>query len=322
MKKSWVALIVILGAISAIIATFIVTGRAGKNETINLGVTGSMGPFGLIYSNGVERGIYDKYGLNITCNRVTDAYTGMLALLTGKFDSISTSPGIFTTAYLDGENLSIGMALSYASNLMLIVKPGYTDLKSLRGKRLGVIGTNSDSYRIIKSYLKTRGLDIEKDLELVEIKKPASLLSVFQTDQIEAVVLMSGYAAEAINSGGIVVTTTKDAAEEVFGHPVYSTTVLLGEHFLARKRVVNKFLRAQREIAQEIEKDPEGAIAIHAAYADQDLEKMRAVFDMINLTCDLDTGIKQDLIAYTEYGASQGYFDGALGEEAFYDDWR
>ena len=322
MKRLWVALIAILGTISVILATFIMAGQAGENETINLGVTGSMGPLGLIYSNGVERGIYEKYGLNVTCNRVNDVYTSMLALLTGKFDSISTSPGIFTSAYLDGENISVGMVLSYSSNLMLIVKPGYTDLQSLRGKRLGVIGTNSDSYRITKSYLQGRGLDIETDLELVEIKKPSSLLSVFQTDQLEAAVLMSGYAAEAISSGGIVVTTIKDAAEEVYGHPAYSTMIIFGEHFLERKRAVDKFLRAQREIAREIEKDPEGAIAIHAAYAEQDPEKMRAVFEMIDLVCDLDPDTQENLIAYSQYGATQGFFDRAMGEEVFYDDWR
>ena len=54
-------------------------------------------------------------------------------------------------------------------------------------------------------------LDLETDVDLIQIRSPANLLTAFQTDQLEAVVLMSGYAAEAISSGGIVVTTMADA---------------------------------------------------------------------------------------------------------------
>jgi hypothetical protein len=35
----------------------------------------------------------------------------------------------------------------------------------------------------------------------------------------------------------------------------------------------------------------------------------------------MDSDIKQNIVAYIEYGTTQGYFDRALGEEIFYDDW-
>jgi ABC-type nitrate/sulfonate/bicarbonate transport system substrate-binding protein len=234
---------------------------------------------------------------------------------------MSTSPGIAISAHFEDGNLSIGMVMGLASNLMLIVKPGHTDLLTLKGKRFGVIGTNSDSYRIIKSYLKTKGLDLETDVDLIEIRKPANLLTSFQTDQLDAVVLMSGYAVEAIKSGGEAIISVTDAAEELFGCPAYSTTILVSQKFLERGKVVDKYLRAQREIAQEIEKDPEGAIQIHADFAGEDPEKMRAIFEIITLVCDINPEIEQNIIKYTEYGKSQGLFEEAIGEEIFYDDW-
>jgi ABC-type nitrate/sulfonate/bicarbonate transport system substrate-binding protein len=213
------------------------------------------------------------------------------------------------------------MAMGLPSNLMLIVKPG-SDLQSLKGKRFGVMGTNSDAYRITRSYLEGRGLDPEADFELVEIKNPANLYASFETGQIEAAVLLSGYAVEAISTGGVVVTTVTDAAEEVFGHPAYSTTVLLGEGFMERKKVVDDFLRALRETKEEIMKNPEEAIEIHAAFAGEPAEKMGALFQIITLVCDIDDKIKEDITAFTDYGLAQGYFGKTFEEEVFYDDWK
>ena len=213
------------------------------------------------------------------------------------------------------------MGFGLASNLMLFVKPG-SDLESLRGKRFGVMGTNSDSYRITKWYLDGRGLDLETDVELVEIKKPASLYTSFETGQLEAAVLLSGYAVEAINSGNVVVTTITDAAEEVFGHPAYSTTLMLSDEFMERKKVVNKYLRAVNEIKREIMKNTEEAIEIHAAFAEETPEKMGDVFEIITLVCDIDSSIKDDIIAFTDYGLAQGSFEKTFGEEVFYDEWK
>jgi ABC-type nitrate/sulfonate/bicarbonate transport system substrate-binding protein len=155
----------------------------------------------------------------------------MISLAAGKVDVVTASPGISAAAYADGENVSVGLAINRASNLMLIAKPGYTDLESLRGKKLGVMGTNSDSYRITSSYMEDAGIVLGEDVEVVEIKNPANLLAGFKTDQLEAVVLMSQFALDAVGSGGIVLMNIDEAGKEVFGRSSYSSVMLLGDHF-------------------------------------------------------------------------------------------
>jgi NitT/TauT family transport system substrate-binding protein len=323
MKTSWIIAAAALICI-VIIASLVLLASGGPegNNTVSMGAVGKAGTSGLIYSYGVEKGIFDKYGLNVTYNRFSDVYTSVIAVLTGKVDTAAPSPGVACSAYADGEDVRIGMVTGLASNLMLIVKPGYTDVESLRGKRVGVMGTNSDSYQITKWYLKDKGLDLAEDVELIQIRSPANLLTSFKTDQLEAVVLFSGYAAEAIRSGGIAVTSITEAGEEVFGHKVYSSTLMLGEDFMERERVMKKFLRALREIAREIQENPDEAIEFHAAFAEEDPEKMRAVFEMVVLYCDLNQEIREDLIAFAEHGVSEGYFEKAFGDEVFYDEWR
>ena len=323
MKNSWIVLIIlVVVAIVTVLALILMSDGSRDDETVALGVMAKTGPLGLLYSYGEEKGIFERYGLNVTYNGFNEPYTCMIAMLTGKIDAASSSSGIAASAYSDGENITIGMAVNYASDLMLIVKPGYTDVQNLKGKRVGVMGTNSDSYRIANSYLRGRGLDLETDVELMEIRNPANILTGFKTDQLEAAVLMAGFAVEAINSGGIVVTTIADAGKDVFDHPAYGVILLLGDHFLERKNVADKFLRALRETAGEIGENSEEAVEIHAAFVGETPEKMRAVYENIGLVCDLDREIQEDIIVYTNYGTAQGYFEKAFGEDEFYDDWR
>jgi ABC-type nitrate/sulfonate/bicarbonate transport system substrate-binding protein len=320
MRNLWLIL-GIMGVILMALAALLLPGRLDGNNTVVLGMMGKTGPDALTYSYGMEKGIFEKYGLAVSYQMCADSYTKMLSLLTGNVDSCITSPGIAAAAYSEGEKITIGMGFGLASNLMLFVKPG-SDVESLRGNKLGVMGTNSDSYRITKWYLEGRGLDLETDIELVEIKKQPSLFTSFETGQLEGAVLLSGFAVEAINSGNVVVTTITDAAEEVFGHPAYSTALLLGEKFIERKRVANKYLRAVREIKREIMKNPEEAIQIHAAFAEELPEKMKDVFDIITLVCDIDNDIKEDIIAFTDFGVAQGSFEKTFGDEIFYDGWK
>jgi hypothetical protein len=40
------------------------------------------------------------------------------------------------------------------------------------------------------------------------------------------------------------------------------------------------------------------------------------------LVADLDVRTREDLIAFAEYGAANGYFEEAFEEEFFFDQWR
>ena len=214
------------------------------------------------------------------------------------------------------------MVLGESTNLMLLVKPEYAEIQSLKGKRIGVIGTTSDSYYIMKWYLVGRGLDIDEDCEVVQISNAGNLVTAFQTGQLEAVVLFSGYAAEVMNSGGIKVVDCSEASKEVFGHASYSAVILINEGFVERGRAARSFLRALREAGREIRENPEEASRILAEFSGEPVEKVRTVLEMATLVADLDAGIEADLIAFAEAGAADGYFEEAFGEDFFFDGWR
>jgi hypothetical protein len=49
---------------------------------------------------------------------------------------------------------------------------------------------------------------------------------------------------------------------------------------------------------------------------------MGEVFDIITLVCDIDDSIKEDIIAFTDYGVAQGDFEKSFDEDVFYDGWK
>jgi ABC-type nitrate/sulfonate/bicarbonate transport system substrate-binding protein len=292
------------------------------NRSVALGGLGSTGSTALFWFYGEEKGIFDKYDLNVTYHSFKDVYTMMLAFFTGRLDAAVPSPGIAGAAYADGESFKIGMAVGIASNLILLTTPDITDVTELKGKKLGVIGTSSDSYYVIKWYLESKGLDMESDVEVVKIAKPSSLATSFQTGQLDAVVLFSGYAAEIMASGGVPLVRCTDAAEEVIGHPAYTTVTVLGDDVMGRGTVARDFLRALREVAEGIKADKEEAVRLHAELSGQSIEMMETVMGMLTLVGDLDKEVQEGLLAFAEHAAQDGYFETPFEEDIFYHQWR
>jgi ABC-type nitrate/sulfonate/bicarbonate transport system substrate-binding protein len=315
---SIVALIVALVA-AALLAY---TPTASRNRSVAVGAVGKTGMMGMIFSYGQEKGIFEKYNLNVTYHRFKDAYTNFLAVLTGKVDVSTPSPGMTGIAYSDGEPIRIGLVVGKATNMMLLARPGIERAEDLRGMKIGVIGTASDSYQITKWYLDKKGIELGKDAEIVEIKSPSSLVASYKSGQLDAAILFSGYAAELINSDAVVLVRCSEAGEETFGHTTYTSVMVHTERFVERGAVSRDFFRAVREICTEISNNQDEVAEIQAAFAEEPVEKLRTVMELVTLVGDLDHQIQEDLIAFSEYAVQEEYFDKAFSDQIFFDEWR
>jgi len=276
-----------------------------------------------IYAYGQEKGIFDKHGVNVTFIPLKDLYTMELTFFSGKVDTIINSAGLSAVSYNEGEKFKIGIAIARSGDLMLLAQPGIADVQDLRGRKLGVQGRTSDAYYIIKWWLESKGIDIENDLEVIEIKSGANLVTSFKTGQLDAAVLWSGYAYEVKSSGGIPVISTSDALEELTDVPHYNALLLFRDDFLENKKsVANKFLRAVREITEEMNANIDEAAEIAARQSEEPLEKVRGVLSATTIVGDLDEEIQDEILSFFRYAAEKGYFDKAPGSEIFYDEWR
>ncbi len=315
--------ILLIGCIASIvgIVALALLSLNEASDTITVGSVGKTSDTALLYCYGTEKGIFRKHGLNVTYVPFMDAYSQTLAFLAGQVDAASSSPGQAAKAYSEGARFRIGIANGKASHNMLLVRPEIEKVSDLVGKRIGVMGRTSDSYYLISLYLKSRGLDIEKDCEVLDIKNPASMVASFGAGQLDGLVIWTTYAKQVMDLGGKVFIHCSGAAEGAIGHPAYLGIMLLSEEFVANESA-NNYLRALRETAREIVKDKDGAAQIWAEFCGEPVETMRRVLDMLTLVGDLDEAIQNDMLAFFDRGVHEGYFEDAPGRDVFYDDWR
>jgi ABC-type nitrate/sulfonate/bicarbonate transport system substrate-binding protein len=233
----------------------------------------------------------------------------------------SPSPSLVGNAYIQGEKIKVAMALVEAHDLALIVKPGITEIADLRDRKIGVLGRSSDSYNILKWYMDKEGMDIETDAEVIEIPAPPNLITTFKTGHLDAVVLWGGYAGQVISDGGTVLKTYTDLLQEVIGHRHYHNIVAVNEGFLDDPQVAQNYLEAVQEIIEGIKADPEEAAQIWADFAEEPYDVMKGSLDRIRFAGDMNDQIKEDILAFYQQAAQEGYLQDAPGEDIFYTDW-
>ena len=315
------AAILAVVALSLSLGWFLLPPHPAAN--ISISDIGKGGVMAMIYAYGDEKGIFARYGLNVTFLSFADAYTSMMAFSTKKADVVTSSGVLTATSYAEGESFKIGMAVGEATENMLIVQPGIDAASDLAGKRIGVMGRVSDSYYQTNWYLESKGLDMETDAEVVEIKNPPGLVTSFENGQLDAVVLWANFASEALASGGKCLVTCSDALEEVIGHPAYLPLIIIRDDFLAEKeRTAKEFFRAVRQVVIEIGQNPKEAAEIRARFSGEPLEKIEDSMDMMTLVGDMSPEIEDDLLAFWDYAVQKGCLESAPGSDVFYDTWR
>ena len=289
---------------------------------ISIGTIGRSTATSLVYAYGIEKGIYEKYNLNVSHISYRDVYTIYLNLFTGKIDTVASSPGRISTAYNDGEAIKICIALAESYDFALVVKPGISQLEDLKSRRIGVMGMVTDAYNILKWYCEGKGLDLEEDFEIVEIKSPASLVTSFLTGDVEAVAVWGAYEGEVIDGGGVVLMTFSEALEETIGVTHYMNLIMIREGLIEDEKVLNNYLKATKEIVVSINENREEAAKIWATFAGESEEKMSRALDRMRLVGEMNDDIEAAIMAFFEKAAQEGYLERAPGEEIFYKGWK
>ncbi len=315
---------IICGATALIIAVAILGVRlpASGNRTVTIATTGYSGGTYLPIAYAFEKGIFRDHGINVTLIPMKDFYTAMLAFSAGQVDVVSQSPGIAAVSLAQGDRFKIGMSLRTADDLILIAKPSITEVNQLRGKTLATSGRNSDAYRTISWYLEGKGMDIEQHIQVVEIKSPATMVTGFETGQLDAIIVSAGYAARAMASGGRPLVSCSDAFREISGHPLHAPLLLISEKLLEREQMARQFLRAMRKACSEVDLNRDEAARIWASSSNQALDDIIPIMEMTHMVGDLDEDVREDIMAFFEWGLRKGCFEQIPGEDVFYDDWR
>ena len=262
-----------------------------------------------------ERGFFDKYGLDVSIERVRSGTEAIAFLTEGKMDVGGIAMVASTwNAWSKGMDLRIiapgALEPMENSPTMLLVRKDLYDngtvktVADLKGRRVGIAGGPGSGGEYLLSKALERGDLRITDVELVNIGNP-DMPAAFENKAIDAGLLGSPYAEQTIAAGHAV-----PLARDLTPSAMTVAFVASGKFINERPEVAKRFVLALMEAARAMQGDdylsPEN-IAAYLAYVNTTEETLRKGVPLIydpNLTIPLE-GLRDIERVHRENGRTE-----------------
>jgi NitT/TauT family transport system substrate-binding protein len=157
-----------LGSLVCILIVIGVLARAEARQ-VNVAVP-TLSMVVIAFTTAKEKGYYQEEGLDVNLVVMRDTL-GISALIGGNADFASMSGAGFT-AILGGMPLRFAFSSFFRPMFWLYAKPEIQDIKSLKGKRVGVTGLGSGPDNLLRETLKRNGLEGGRDVTILALGLP------------------------------------------------------------------------------------------------------------------------------------------------------
>jgi NitT/TauT family transport system substrate-binding protein len=294
------------------------SGAAEATPTVRLqGLAGGMSATALKVIE--VRGLDKKHGFKGEYQYIPPDAAGQ-NFLQGKSDVNFDSgpPDLPIAAKEDYDVVSIS---GEARNHVSIVAPAdspYTDIKSLKGKKIGWFGADSTAALSISMLLEDDGIDFFKDYKFAQAD-PAGLIPLLKAGQVDAIVTFQPWASWADSQipGGVktIYDPSEDWNASNAGGTVWTTIVGTKREWLEKNpELAKKVLAAWCEAADymntnmaDVVKEPEVQKVLEPVGADTGLDVMAAwVTENKPFGCGWSEDEIADVNAFLDKMAEQG----------------
>jgi ABC-type nitrate/sulfonate/bicarbonate transport system substrate-binding protein len=150
------------------LAIILAAQQIGAQETMRVAIPlFPTAAFPVLVAN--DRGFFQKEGLTVEPIRINSAPTTYQALISGDIQVTSGAPTGLLPSYLQGADI---VALGSWDNLVpyvWVTREKISNIRELRGKKIGVNRAGSKPWLIIQVLLQDAGLDPSKDLQLLQM---------------------------------------------------------------------------------------------------------------------------------------------------------
>lgn len=158
----------LLGWISFVLVLELTAQKASAQETMRVAIPlFPTAAFPVLVAN--DRGFFQKEGLTVEPIRINSTPTTYQALISGDVHAAAGAPTGLLPSHLQGADI---VALGSWDNLVpyvWVTREKITDIRELRGKKVGVNRAGSKPWLIIQVLLQDAGLDPVKDLTLLQM---------------------------------------------------------------------------------------------------------------------------------------------------------
>ena len=171
--------------LNILISLLTVVGLVTKAEarTVNVAVP-TLSMVVIAFTAAKEKGYYQEEGLDVNLVVMRDTL-GISALIGGNADFASMSGAGFT-AILGGVPLRFVFSSFFRPMFWLYAKPEIQDVKSLKGKRVGVTGLGSGPDNLLRETLKRNGLEGGRDATILALGLPSTVATALRAGTVDA----------------------------------------------------------------------------------------------------------------------------------------
>jgi len=236
--------------------------------------------------SGIEKGIYEKYGLNIVPTFYQSGVDNMQGLMAGKqeISAFGTAPTL--TAYAKGFDIRIfGMISNFAGIAqyepsLIVAGKGVAiekgDIAALKGKKIALtLGTAAEQH--LQGLLKKVGLTT-KDVEMVNMAPPQQVTAL-KTGAVDVIIVWNPFgmlAAEQVE-GSTIVVEGAGPCENCYDPGFLLTTQDMID---AKGELIEKFYLASAEAMEWVRLNVDEAAEIAARWTEgASLETLKKIID-------------------------------------------
>lgn len=192
---------------------------------------------------------------------------------------------------------------------------GFTNLESIKGKRIGITQKGSTFHYMLGRMLETKGMSLD-DVELVPLGKVSAVMAALESNQIDGAILNEPNITKMQTAG-----TAKTIVQVGDVIPYQTSALFFSPEFMKNENADIRFLKAYNKACQYYydaaiaKKDPkqlDEVVSIIAKYVKAPAEDIKLGLPYIDRDGKLMADdIKTQIDWYTSHGMMQGTLDTA-----------
>jgi ABC-type nitrate/sulfonate/bicarbonate transport system substrate-binding protein len=223
-----------------------------------------------------EAGVLEKYGFDTEMVYVQGVQL-IQVHVAGQLDFSTVSGLVFLQASVEGSDLTLLASSNDSQPMKLMVQPGITSPKDLKGKTIAVTRFGSLTDLLLRPVLKNWGLEPQKDVTLLQIGRLPDMVAAIAQKKLDGGVISFPSSLQAEKMG---IKTLLDFADS--GLDIPSTTVVASRKYANSHRdIVLRFLKAYIEGTRRLLTDRELGIRALRKYGGvSDRELLATTYDL------------------------------------------
>jgi len=221
-----------------------------------------------------DAGFFERRNLKVEILYVGSSPIALSALLNGEIDVLAGGGTVAPVAYANGfRDLALFATLDRRLPFKIYAAPAITDLSRIRGKRFGVTRFGGTLDFATRYFLKSIGLDVQRDVRLIQIGNTADILAALINGSVDVGTLTLPYNFIAKKSG------YRELADLAQTRARYATAA-----FLTRQKLIveqrgrmESLVQALVEAIHFVKSHPEAALNLLQRYtrsADREISKL------------------------------------------------